>query len=160
MENTAALSPNETLTVPPHSAHWWQIHVRHGTQNTLSLSWCWSHLQETNEAKNMEKKILLSLKTVWLQNLQIANSSLSWVSETASLAYGWFLRYETYLSLFSSSVAADGGFNCSVSNCCVTSSAHLQLTSSCKCSEARQCGHCDRCSVNHLCRKVATTLLT
>lgn len=33
------------LTVPPHKAHWWQMHCLHVLQNTLSFSWWISHLQ-------------------------------------------------------------------------------------------------------------------
>lgn len=33
------------LTVPPHRAHWWQIHCLQVQQYTLSFSWWSSHLQ-------------------------------------------------------------------------------------------------------------------
>ena len=36
-----------------------------------------------------------------------------------------------------------------MSICCVTSSTHRQLTSSSRCRDALQCGHCGRCSVSH-----------
>ena len=102
-----------TLTVPPHKAHWWQIHVAQVQQYTLSFSACLSH---------------------W-------SAPLSPSPEPPSAPP---LAPSPLLEL----AEADGAHSCSVSSCWVTSSAHRQFTSSCKCRDALQCGHWDRCSVN------------
>ena len=89
LQNTPPTSEDvrkSPLTVPPHNAHWWQIHKRHVQQNTLSFSWCCSH----------------------------------WSLSVSSSAFP----------------PPDGVHSWRVSSCCVTSSAHRQFTSSCRCKDA------------------------
>jgi len=60
-----------------------------------------------------------------------------------------FPQGESYLSLSQSSTRVFvSPTACKVSNCCVTSSTQRQLTNSWRCSDARQWGHCERCSVS------------
>lgn len=110
------------VTMPPHRAHWWQMHFLQVQQKTLSFSWWFSHLQSTTTINQLQSK-----KTSPEGQHHHCCAAQKRKKMTTGAAPHLSLSLSSCLVRLQS---------CRVSSCWVTSSAHRQFTSSLSCSGA------------------------
>lgn len=66
------------ITMPPHSAHWWQMHFLQVQQKTLSFSWWFSHLQSKGQNRKHTDHITSSArKKKYIKNFILSRPTVT-----------------------------------------------------------------------------------